>query len=178
MRGRAGWLWVALLPPACIAYSWLIHAAIVDAQTASARVALAALNGVPHALINIFLAWIFGRTLRAGRESLITGFARRVHGTLPAFMESYTRRVTLAWCLFFVAQVLVSAILFGAGSLDSWSLFVNVLGFPLIILMFVAEYLYRIVRFPRYPHVTIWKGVQMFLGRERDSRSTEIRSQN
>jgi uncharacterized membrane protein len=178
MPGRAGWLWIALLPPACIAYQWLVHAAIVDAETTSTRAALAALNGVPHAAINIFLAWVFGRTLVRGREALITGFARRVHGTIPAYIESYTHRVTGAWCVFFVAQVLVSAILLAVGSLASWSLFVNVLGAPLVVVMFGGEYLYRIARFPNYPHVPIWKGVQMFLGHRRSARPTQAPSQN
>ena len=178
MRRRSHWLWIGLLPPACVAYQWLIHAMIVDASTTSVRLALSALNGVPHVAINIFLIWVFGRTLGGGREALITGFARRIHGTLPPYIESYTRRVTAAWCMLFAAQILLSAILFTWGSLGTWSLFVNVLSFPLVALMFVAEYLYRIVRFPDYPHVSIWKGIQMFVGHSRGSHSTEVRSQN
>lgn len=178
MRGRAGWLWIALLPPACLAYQWLVHSAIVEAETTSARAALAALNGVPHAAINLLLAWLFGRTLVRGREALITGFARRVHGAIPAYIESYTRRVTAAWCVFFAAQVLASAILLATRSLESWSLFVNVLGAPLVVLMFAAEYLYRIARFRNYPHVSIWKGVQMFVGHRRRTPPTQARSQN
>ena len=172
------WLWVVLLPPACIAYQWLMHALIVDAETTSVRVTLALLNGVPHAAINIVLIWVFGRTLSAKREALVTGFARRVHGTLPTYIESYTRRVTVAWCMFFAAQIILSAILFTVGSLDTWSLFVNVLSFPLVILMFVAEYLYRIARFPNHTHVSIWKGIQMFVGHGRDPRPAEVRSQS
>ena len=175
---RRGWLWIALIPAACIAYQWVIHALIVDTSTTSVRVALSVLNGVPHAAINLLLLWVFGRTLARGREPLITGFARRVHGSLPPHIESYTRRVTLAWCLFFAAQVVVSALLFAAASLETWSLFVNVLSFPLIVLLFVAEYVYRLARFPDFPHASIWKGVQMFAGEGRVARSTEARSQN
>ena len=172
------WLWIVLLPPVCIAYQWLVHALILEAQTTSTRVALALLNGVPHAAINIVLIWVFGRTLVRGREALITGFARRVHGTLPAYIESYTRRVTAGWCIFFAAQVVVSVVLFAAGSLDTWSLFVNVLGFPLVILMFVAEYLYRIARFRNYPHAPIWKGVQAFVSPSQSARPTQAPSQS
>jgi uncharacterized membrane protein len=172
------WLWIVLLPPACIAYQWLMHALIVEAETTSTRVVLALLNGVPHAAINIVLIWVFGRTLMRGREALITGFARRIHGTLPAYIESYTRRVTAAWCVFFAAQIILSALLFAVAPLETWSLFVNVLSFPVVVLMFVAEYLYRVARFPDHPHVSIWKGVQMFVGRGRDPRPTEVRSQS
>lgn len=178
MKGR-GWLWFGLVPAACIAYQWLLHAALVDAQTTSVRMALGLLNGVPHAAINLLLIGVFGRTLLGGREPLITGFARRVHGILlPADIERYTRRVTLAWCVFFAVQVLVSAILFAQASLETWSLFVNLMSAPLIALMFVAEYLYRIVQFPDHAHAPIWKGIQLFVGHARRLRRTEARSQN
>jgi uncharacterized membrane protein len=169
---------IALLPPACIAYQWLVHAVIVDAPSTSVVVALAVLNGVPHAAINIFLLSFFARTLVHGREALITGFARRVHGSLPGYIESYSRRVTWAWCVFFGAQVVVSVILFAAASLETWSLFVNVLSFPLVAVMFVAEYLYRIARFRDYPHASIWEGVRAFLRHEPVPRPTEAPSQN
>jgi len=179
MKGR-GWLWfgLGLAPAACIACQWLLHAALVEVQTTSARTALGLLAGVPHAAINILLAGVFGRTLLGDREALITGFARRVHGTLTADIERYTRRVTLAWCVFFSTQVLVSAILFAAVSLQTWSFFVTVLSAPLIALMFVAEYLYRILRFPDHAHASIWKGVQQYVGHARRPHGTEARSQN
>lgn len=178
MRLRGSWLWVSLLPAACIAYSWVVHAFIVDTQTLSLRMALVVLNGVPHAAINLFLMWVFGRTLLHGREALITGFARRIHGSLSPDIEAYTRRVTAAWCVFFAIQVLLSAMLLAVAPLNVWSLFVNVLSLPLIVLMFVTEYLYRIVRFPDHAHVSIWQGVNAFIRHARGERSAEIHSQN
>lgn len=178
MRSRGGWLWIALISAACIAYQWLIHAVIVYGPAPSVRMGLSILNGVPHAAINLFLLWLFGRTLRGDHEALITGFARRVHGTLPPYIETYTRQVTVAWCVFFAAQVLVSAILFLTASIDAWSLFVNVLTFPLVVLMFVAEYLFRIARFPDFPHASIWEGIQAFLGRAGAARTPDAGSQN
>src|SRR5690348_14537729 len=145
MRVR-GWLWLATVSAACLLYQWGVHAIIVHAGSLSTRAALAAVNGVTHAGINLLLLWVFGRTLLRGREPLVTQFARRVHGTIPADIEAYTRRVTAAWCMFFAAQVLLSALLLATASLDAWSLFINVLSFPLVALMFVGEYLYRTVR--------------------------------
>lgn len=206
MQRRSGWLWIALILPACVGYQWLVHTVIVDGHTLSLRVALAflplfaflywvaryarnkflwtilviaagtvvfaleqqdrfglaAAYGIPHSAINLFLLSFFGRTLMTGQEPLITGFARRIHGTLPTYMAAYTRGVTLGWCVFFAAQVVVSATLFMTASLDAWSLFVNVLSLPLVVLMFVAEYLYRVMRYRNYPHVSIWKGIQIF----------------
>lgn len=123
---------------------------------------LAAAYGIPHAAVYLSLSWVFGRTLDRGREPLITGFARRVHGSLPPEMEAYTRHVTIAWCVFFIAQPVVSAALFAWAPLDAWSFFVNVLNLPLLALMFAAEYLYRVTRYRHFPHASIMKGVQMF----------------
>ena len=177
MRRRARWLCIALIPAACIAYQWLVHTALLQSEGASLRGWLAALNGVPHALINLSLMGMFARTLTAGRVALITGYARRVHGPLPLCIESYTRHVTLAWCLFFGAQVTVSAILFLSAPLDTWSLFVNVLSLPLIVLMFVAEYGYRLARFPDFPHVSIWKGIQAFTTSRSAAETSDARPQ-
>lgn len=178
MRGRQGWLWIVLIGAGCIGYQWVIHAVILSEPTTSVRVALIIVNGVPHAAINLFLLWFFGRTLIHDREALITGFARRAHGTLPPYIESYTRQVTVAWCVFFAAQVLLSAVLFLAAPVDTWSLYVNILSFPLIVLMFVAEYLFRIRRFPDYPHVSIWLGIQAFIGRANVAGPNDTPSQN
>ena len=124
--------------------------------------ALPAANALTHSFLNLFMLWLFGRTLLRGREPLVTGFARRFHGTIPPYIETYTRRVTIAWCVFFIAQVVVSASLWIFASLHAWSLFVNLLSLPLIVLMFVAEYAYRVMRFRSYPHASIVSGIQMF----------------
>lgn len=108
---------------------------------------LALVYGAPHAAAYLFLLWLFGRTLAPGREPLITRIARTVHGGLAPRMESYTRRVTIAWCVFFGGQVIVSAALYALVPLEAWSLFVNVLNVPLLALMFGAEYLYRAARY-------------------------------
>lgn len=134
------------------------------------RLGLAAANALTHAAINILMLWVFARTLLRGREPLVTGFARRFHGTIPPYIEAYTRRVTLAWCAFFIAQVLVSAALFVFSTLPVWSLFVNVLSLPLIALMFLAEYAYRVTRYRSYPHASIVKGMQMFADKRRERR--------
>lgn len=123
---------------------------------------VAAAYGIPHAAIHLSLLWLFGRTLVREREPLITGFARRVHGTLPPEMVAYTRHVTQAWCVFFAAQPLISAALFIWTSLDTWSIFVNVLNLPLVALMFAAEYAYRVTRHRDFPHASMMKGIQMF----------------
>ncbi len=126
------------------------------------RWGLAAAYGIPHAAVYLFLLWFFGRTLRPGTEPLVTRLARRVHGTLPPELETYTRTLTATWCVFFVAQVVISALLFMFSSLDRWSLFINLLNFPLVVLMFVSEYAYRVTPHPDFPHASLLKSVQAF----------------
>jgi uncharacterized membrane protein len=101
-----------------------------------------------HASFNLALAWMFGRTLVAGREPLCSHFARIVHGALEPGVARYTRRVTLAWTVFFVATALVSTLLFATASIVAWSTFANYLALPLVALMFVAEYACRRIALP------------------------------
>ena len=96
-----------------------------------------------HVGINLALAFFFGRTLAAGREPLITGLARVVHGgTTPALLR-YTRQVTIAWTVFFLAMALASTVLYAAGLKAAWSLLANVLAPILIAAMFIVEYAVR-----------------------------------
>lgn len=125
---------------------------------------LALTYGIPHAATYLFLSWLFLRTLAPHHEEpLITRLARRVHGTLSPAMEAHTRRVTLVWGIFFVAQVVVSALLFQFASLNAWSFFINVLNLPLVGLMFVIDYAYRVTRFPEEPQATIAQAIQAFV---------------
>ena len=118
--------------------------------------------GVPHAAANGFLLWWFGRTLRDGAEPLVTQVARRVHGMLKPEIEVYTRQVTNAWCVFFGAQIAVSLVLFLFARLEAWSLFVNVLNFPLVVLMFAGEYLVRVLLHPEHPRASIASTLRAF----------------
>jgi uncharacterized membrane protein len=117
--------------------------------------------GLPHMVTNLFLLWFFARTLRKGREPLITSIARRVHGSLKAELEIYTRRVTYAWSLFFLLQIVVSIGLYIFASVAAWSIFINILNTPLILLMFVCEYSYRVSRY-RDHQSSILSGLQFF----------------
>lgn len=116
---------------------------------------------MPHAAAYTFLLAVFARSLLPGREPLITRFARQIHGGLPVYLVSYTRHVTKAWCVFFAGMLIVSALLHHFASLSAWLLFINVLNLPLLIAMFVAEYIFRIVRYPDFTHSSIFKGAQL-----------------
>ena len=89
------------------------------------------------------MAFTFGRSLLQGRIALCTQLADKVHGPLSALELRYTRNVTAAWVLFFLANLAASFLLFEFTPLRIWSLFVNFFSLPLILLMFVAEFLVR-----------------------------------
>jgi uncharacterized membrane protein len=121
-----------------------------------------------HVGVYLGLLWVFARTLRSGREPLVTGIARRVRGVLPAEIAGYTRRVTQAWCVFFACMAAASTALFLLAPLPVWSLFANLLNLPLVVAMFVAEYLVRITRFRHLQHFPITAAARAFRVGERD----------
>jgi uncharacterized membrane protein len=116
-----------------------------------------------HVVTNLIFAWLFGQTLLAPRTPLITGFAQTIHGQLPDNILRYTRGVTLAWTVFFLAQIALSLFIFYVFSLETWSLFANVLNWPLVILMFMAEYLCRKIMNPDFQHAGIKESINAYV---------------
>jgi uncharacterized membrane protein len=112
---------------------------------------LTAMPGIPHALVNLSLLIAFGCTLLPGREALLTRVVVAVRGPMPPDMILHTRRVTIAWCCFFAAQLIGSLLLYLFAPLEIWSFFINVLNLPLVVLMFVLEGTYRYFRFRDIP---------------------------
>lgn len=104
--------------------------------------------GASHALLYVSLLAVFAATLLPGRTPLITLIAQRLNPRFHAGMLPYTRRVTVAWCLFFAGQLVVSLLLFCFAPARWWSLFINGLNVPLVVLMFLGEYAIRRYWFP------------------------------
>lgn len=107
-------------------------------------------SALAHWSLYASLLGTFALTLRAGHTPLITSMAYRLHDTLSEEIIRYTRHVTIAWVLFFAAQLLTSISLFCFASLTAWSVFVNLLDIPLVVTMFAAEYAVRL-RVLRHP---------------------------
>lgn len=126
------------------------------------RIGLLAVNGLSSATLNLFLLWLFGRTLLRGREPLVSQISRHINGQLSPDVAVYTRHVTIAWCIFFALQVVVSLLLYTFAPLAAWSFFINVLNLPLLILMFVGEKAYRTARFPNHPKTSILKAIEVY----------------
>jgi uncharacterized membrane protein len=152
-RSRSSALLVAALVAAALA-TWLSWAALEQH--------FPDLLFVEHAATNLLLAVVFGRTLSQGRESLVTTFARLVHGALPPEVERYTRRVTLAWTLFFAAMFTVSCALYLSGQRALWSMFANFATPIGVGAMFALEYAIRHRVLPHWERVGIMGGVRAF----------------
>lgn len=112
--------------------------------------------------MQVALAVLFGRTLLAGREPLVTRFARIIHGALPQPIERYTRSVTAVWTAFFAVMAAIAIVLYALASREAWSAFVNLLTIPSVAAMFAIEYAVRRMRFPDFEHVSILEGARAF----------------
>jgi len=111
---------------------------------------------------NLLLAMLFGRTLFGGREPLVTTFARIAHDGLTPPLARYTRKVTIAWTVFFLALFATSTALYLGGFTAAWSLLANLLSPILIGLMFVVEYAIRHVVLPDIERMGILGGMRAF----------------
>ena len=111
-----------------------------------------AVSGGCHAAAYIGLLRWFATSLRPNGDPMVTRFARRMRRTMPANVVLYTRHVTIAWCVFFAAQLAASLGLLLAAPLAVWAAFVNVLNLPLVMAMVLAEFACRLVRFRNEPH--------------------------
>lgn len=122
----------------------------------SAAVAvLFAATGVAHGVTFAILLVLFGATLLPGRTALATRLAERIDPWYHPGMRAYTRGVTAAWCGFFAAQLATSALLLALAPAGWWSFFVGVLDWPLVVAMFLGEYLVRRLRFRNQRHVSL-----------------------
>lgn len=120
----------------------------------------------------------FGLTLRPGHEPLITSMARRLHGDLGDEMVAYTRGVTIAWTIFFAAQLTLSILLFCFAPLVVWSFFANILDIPLVAAMFAAEYAVRLRRLRNPPRHSLSMIYNMVAGSMREARGRPARQES
>lgn len=108
--------------------------------------------GLCHALAYLSLLGWFSVSLLPNHEPVITILAQRVRRTMPDRVVRYTRHVTIAWCIFFLAQLIASAVLLATASEAVWSVFVGLLNVPLIAGMVLVEFGCRRLIFRREPH--------------------------
>ena len=147
-------------------------AALLAAAVLSHQQILAAL---PSVALNLMLASVFGATLRPGETPLIARIAELDQGELPPKFARYLRRLTQAWAIFFVAMAGLSLVLMLYAPFEWWSLFVNVLTWPLIGLMFIAEWVVRRVGFNDLPPHTPLHIAAKILAYQRQAEAVRTR---
>jgi uncharacterized membrane protein len=103
--------------------------------------------------------------LWGGRVALCTQLADQVHGPLSPEELCYTRQVTAAWALFFCVVALVSLCLFAFAPLAIWSIFANFCVLPLIVLMFIGEFLVRRRLLPQVARRGILAAVRVYFAK-------------
>lgn len=93
-------------------------------------------------LVNVALLGVFGWSL-AHPPTLAERLARLREPDLPAHGVAYTRRVTQAWCVFFVCNGTIAAVTAFAASDRVWALYNGAIAYGLIGAMFAGEWLVR-----------------------------------
>jgi len=117
---------------------------------------------IEHATANLILAFIFGRTLVGPGEPLCTRFARLLHGALPPEEVRYSRRVTVAWTVFFALLFALSCALYLGGFIAAWAMFASILTPVLVAAMFVIEYAIRLRALPQSQRTGVLGGIRAF----------------
>lgn len=112
--------------------------------------------------MQLVLFIMFARTLVGERKPLCTHFAEMVHAPLSPAHMVYARQVTVAWSAFFAGIALISTLLFFFTPLTTWSAFANFMTWPLVAMMFIAEYWVRRWRLPEMRHSHIFDAVRAY----------------
>ncbi len=126
------------------------------------------------------LAVLFGRSLFGVGDALVTSMARTIYGdTLSDRKQRYTRQVTLAWTVFFLANALVSSALFWLAPVRIWSIHAHLLMGPLVALMFLGEHLVRLRALPPHERPKLTEVLRAYRQRAGDrplrAHDTELR---
>ncbi|WP_304672767.1 hypothetical protein [Neisseria blantyrii] len=93
-------------------------------------------------LVNLMMLAVFGGSLFAG-QTVIERLARLQQPDLPEKAVRYTRRVTQVWCVFFIINGTLAALLVRLGRYDWWAVYTGVIAYVLMGMLFAGEWLYR-----------------------------------
>lgn len=76
---------------------------------------------------------------------LISRFAKIIKPDASDAIMDYCRWVTWAWAFFFLVMAILSWIVSVYASIEAWSWFTNVISYILLGLMFIVEYIVRMI---------------------------------
>jgi len=135
--------------------AWILAAAIFALLVCVFVFSPQVLLFAPPVLINGTLAAVFAASLRSGRQPLIGVFASFEHDTLPPDLAQHARLITWCWALLLATIAIIALALAVWSTRETWSLFVNVVGYVLIGILFAGEYVYRRIRYRHYRHASL-----------------------
>lgn len=92
-------------------------------------------------LVNLGFLLVFAWSLTSS-QTVVERIARLTEPDLPQIAVRYTRKVTIAWCVFFSINGLI-ALLTVFMSNQAWALYNGLIAYILMGIMFAAEYLIR-----------------------------------
>ena len=95
----------------------------------------------PVAVNLIFFVFFF--TSLFSKEAIITKFAKLIHPKLEQFEIDYTRKVTIAWCSFFVVNGLIALYTVLYDSIELWTLYNGLISYLAIGVLALIELLIR-----------------------------------
>lgn len=75
--------------------------------------------------------------------SIIESFARLQEEILPPGAISYTRKVTMIWCLFFIVNSCIALLTVISGDMTLWTLYNGLISYLLMGTLLAGEWLYR-----------------------------------
>ncbi|MDH5190245.1 MAG: septation protein IspZ [Gammaproteobacteria bacterium] len=93
-------------------------------------------------VINAVMLVVFARSLLYP-PTVIELFARLQYPELPSEGVLHTRKVTIAWCLFFLINGSISLLTVIYGTMSQWVLYNGFISYVVMGLMFAIEYLIR-----------------------------------
>jgi uncharacterized membrane protein len=137
-------------------------AAVLAVVVQRGGVGVQALYVLQHASIHAVLAWTFGITLRPGSKALITMLAERVHERMMPGQAEYTRALTRAWTIFFVAMIVVSLTIYATLSWEAWSLFCNLLTPLAAVGFFAVEHVLRYRLHPDFERISMARAFRAY----------------
>lgn len=124
-----------------------------------------------HVAVHALLAFMFGTTLQAGREPLVTALARRVHDGISADMAVYARKVTLAWTVYFLAMASFSLLLYATAPFPVWAVFANIATPLAVVAMFVGEFVLRYRLHPEFERATLAQALSAYSQRSAPAKA-------
>ncbi|MGA9721184.1 MAG: hypothetical protein WBQ86_01910 [Candidatus Binatus sp.] len=118
---------------------YLIAAVIVIGL--AARSPVVGLKAYP-VLLSLGFGAVFAHSL-LWPPTIVERIARLTHPELPLEANSYLRKVTIAWLIFFIVNAAISAATAASGSLRLWTLYNGLISYLAMGVMFATEFVVR-----------------------------------